>query len=95
MDSSSKLPKSVQAVLWSYTPESIDLERHKRLIIANVLNFGTKEATNWLFSQYSRGEITKEADAVPLGQWNKKSLRLWSLVLGIKPQEKASSMVAA
>lgn len=83
-----KLPKSVQNVLWSYDVDRIDLEIHKKLIVAQVLNFGTQEATDWLFHTYSMAEIQKAADQIPSGQWDKKSLALWSLFLGINPKSK-------
>ena len=86
------LLKAVQSVLWSYDLTRLNLELHKRLVISQVLNFGTEEATQWLFSQYSKAEIVQEANQIPLGQWNKKSLALWSLVLGIAPISKVQKM---
>lgn len=83
-----KLPQSVQNVLWSYDANKIDLDVHKKLIIAQVLNFGTKEATDWLFQTYNINEIRKIAEMIPSGQWDRKSLALWSLYLGIKPKSK-------
>lgn len=94
MKSDQKLPKSVQVLLWSYDLKKIDLVRHKRTIISQVLNFGSKESTDWLFAQYPRTEIVKEANQIPLGQWDKKSLCLWSLVLGIQPVSKMEKLAA-
>ena len=83
-----KLPKSVENVLWSYDVNQIDLDLHKKLIISQVLNFGTSDATDWLFKAYDLKEIRKVAEQIPLGQWDKKSLALWALYLGIKPKPK-------
>ncbi len=83
-----KLPKSVESVLWSYDTNKIDLELHKKLIIAQVLNYGTKEATDWLFQTYDLDQIRKVSQSIPSGQWDKKSLALWSLYLNIKPVPK-------
>lgn len=82
------IPKSVQNVLWSYDVNKIDLLVHKKLIIAQVLNFGTKEATDWLFRTYTVDEIRKIAEMIPSGQWDRKSLALWSLYLRINPKPK-------
>jgi len=82
------LPKSVQSVLWSYDVNKVDLELHKKLIIAQVLNFGIKEATDWLFQTYNFDEIRKVSETIPSGQWDRKSLALWSLYLNIKPSSK-------
>ena len=48
-----ELPKSVINTLWSYDISRIDLNKHKRLVISQVLNFGTKDATDWLFKTYN------------------------------------------
>jgi hypothetical protein len=83
-----KFPKSVENVLWSYNINKIDLNLHKKLIIAQVLNYGSENATEWLFETYRLDEIRKTAEQIPTGQWNKKSLALWSLYLNIKPISK-------
>lgn len=89
------LPQSVKAVLWSYDLDQIDLQTHKKLVIAQVLNFGNKEATDWLFKTYSRDTIIAVASQVPTGGWNKKSLALWSLYLGLKSQTRAERIMHA
>lgn len=83
-----KIPKSVENVLWSYDISKINFNLHKKLIIAQVLNYGTKDATDWLFGMYSLNEIRKVAEQIPSGQWDKKSLALWSLYLNIRPKSK-------
>lgn len=80
-----KFPKSVRGVLWSYDINKIDFTLHKHLIISQVLNYGPKDATDWLFDKYRLDEIIKEAELIPVGQWDKKSLALWSLYLHIRP----------
>ncbi len=71
--------------LWSYDISKIDLKRNKKRIITNVLNQGTKEATDVLFQVYSKDEI-KEVITNPLpGEWSDKSLNYWSLLLNIDP----------
>jgi len=88
MKSDQELPKNIQALLWSYKLDHIDLSVHKRIIISQVLNFGSEDATRWLFQQYEPQEIVRESNQIPVGQWDKKSLSLWSLVLGIHPVSK-------
>ena len=82
------LPPSVKNVLWSYDLRQIDLNKHKKLIIAQVLNFGSTAATDWLFRTYKMDEIKDIAAQIPSGQWDKKSLNLWALYLGIHPAAK-------
>ena len=82
------LPRSVANTLWSYDLSKIDISKHKNLIIAQVLNYGNKEATDWLFKTYGQDLIRKSASRISSGQWDKKSLALWSLYLNIHPQSK-------
>lgn len=79
------IPKFVQPFLWSYDIKELDLLRDKKRIITNVLNLGTKEATDWLFKTYTRGDI-KDCLLHPLsGEWNNKSIAFWSFLMDIKP----------
>lgn len=82
-----QLPKSVKAALWSYDLAKIDLEKHKKLIISQVLNFGSFEAITWLFSNYSTDDIKETALTLPLGSWDKKSLNLWSLYFNLDKRQ--------
>jgi len=84
----STLPQSVKAVLWSYRIDQIEVEKHKKIIIFQVLNFGSEEAIKWLFDQYGFAKVEKIANNIPLSQWNKKSLSLWKLILAINPKER-------
>ncbi|MDP2665760.1 MAG: hypothetical protein Q8P23_03985 [bacterium] len=81
-------PPAVRACLWSYDISALDLDRDRTLIITNVLNYGTKEATEWLFAQY-RAPLIAPVIQTPLpGQWDKKSLSLWALIFGVTPELK-------
>lgn len=81
-------PPAVRVCLWSYDISALDLERDRTLIITNVLNYGTKEATEWLFSQYSAQFIAAVVQTPLPGRWDKKSLSLWSLMFGVTPELK-------
>lgn len=79
------IPQFVRPFLWSYDVNALDLSRDKRRIITNVLNFGTSQATDWLFEVYTKEDI-KDCLTHPLpGEWNNKSMTFWSLMLGVKP----------
>lgn len=78
------IPSYIHPFLWSYDVDKLDLERDKKRIITNILNLGTTSATKWLFEVYSREDI-KEAVINPLaGEWNKKSLNFWKIILDVK-----------
>ncbi len=87
------LPKYVKAVLWSYDTNAIDLQEHQRLIVSQVLNYGTKRATDWLFKVYGKDKVRRIASEIPTGQWNKKSLALWSLVLDFTTKSRAERIL--
>lgn len=79
------IPKFVQPFLWSYDISVLDIARDKRRIITNVLNFGTKKATDWLFERYTKKDV-KDCLINPLpGEWNKKSIAFWSFIMDVKP----------
>jgi hypothetical protein len=52
-------PKIIQPYLWSSDLEKIDLQEDKIRIILNVLNIGSKKATDWIFNFYPKAEIKK------------------------------------
>lgn len=81
-----ELIQAVKAVLWSYDTSKIDIIRDRELIITNVLNYGTKEATDWLFKVYNEEDIKKVLQNPRPGEWNKKSLNLWSVMFNIAPK---------
>lgn len=81
-------PQSVKAVLWSYDLKTIEVQRDKKIIISQVLNFGSEEAIKWLFKQYGFEVVEQVANTIPLFQWNKKSLSLWKIILSINPKKR-------
>ncbi len=86
------IPPEVRACLWSYDIDRIDLARDKKRIITNVLNHGTMKATEWLSDTYSSSDIA-EAVGEPLpGEWDPKSLNLWSQIYSVRPVDAARAL---
>ena len=84
MNSVKTLPKFIQNYLWFNDLEKIDPQRDKQRIILNVLNFGSKKATDWVLDFYPKTtikEIFKKNAAK--GELSAKSLNYWCLKLGI------------
>lgn len=69
--------------LWSYDVGEMDLERDKKRIVINVLNYGTKEATDLLFVVYNKQEVVDIIKDTAASEWDPKSLNFWSLILHI------------
>lgn len=85
----SKTLEQFKPFLWSYDVEKMDLEQDKKRIITNVLNWGTKEATDLLRRTYRKEDI-KEAIENPFpGEWDKKSLNYWEIIYNIAPRSPA------
>lgn len=82
------IPEHIIPFFWSYNPRKIDIKKHKKLIIAQILNYGDKPSTDWLFKTYNKKEVAEIAKKIPAGQWDKKSLNFWSLILNIKSRER-------
>jgi hypothetical protein len=78
------IPDFIKPFLWSYDISKIDLQKDKKRIITNVLNLGTKESTDWLFSVYDKNDIAETIKNPFVGEWNKKSLHFWSFIFGVK-----------
>ena len=82
------IPKYIQPFLWSYDIKSIDINKNKDRIIINILNLGTQKAIDWLFKTYPKRYIKEVFKKSPAGEWSKKSLNFWSLMLNVKPDHK-------
>jgi hypothetical protein len=82
-----KLPVFLRPFLWSYDLNKMDKEKHKNIIIKNILDYGTKEATDWLWENYSREEIQEAIRKSIRADWSKKSINLWSLIYEVEPRE--------
>ena len=87
------IPQYVAPFLWSYDIERIDIERDKKRIVINVLNLGTKEATEWLFSKYQKEEIKKIVAGSLAGEWNNKSLHYWRFMLDVTTPPKIARIL--
>jgi hypothetical protein len=72
-----KVPKQFQRVLWSYDISKMDLEKDKKEIITQVLNYGTWEDLKWLFKFYSEKEIKEVIKNPRRGVWFRKVLNFY------------------
>jgi hypothetical protein len=79
------LPVFLKPFFWSYRFEELNTHTHQSLIIKQVLNHGSKEALDWLFSVYTSEQIKVVLANSIVSEWNKKSLSLWSKVFGVVP----------
>ncbi|MEA1963870.1 MAG: hypothetical protein U9O41_01905 [Candidatus Aerophobetes bacterium] len=84
----SKIPPYIARCLWSFDLNNFDLEKHKELIITQVLNYGDWQGVKWLYKTYSEEEVKEVVKHPRRGLWFKKVLNFWQIMLKIKiPQE--------
>ena len=79
--------QKLKPFLWSFDVSKMDIQKNKKRIITNILNLGTKEATNLLFKVYNKKEIKKQVKNPLPGEWNNKSLNYWSIIFNIEPKK--------
>ncbi|PIU17967.1 MAG: hypothetical protein COT18_11530 [Elusimicrobia bacterium CG08_land_8_20_14_0_20_59_10] len=80
------LPKKLGPLFPEHDISKLNAGRDKTLVISRVLENGGLAEIKWAFKRYSRGELSAfvvEEGGRLLGA---RSLRLWSLVLGVKPK---------
>jgi hypothetical protein len=80
-----ELPPAVRTVLWSYDVNKIDTKRDERLIIRQILNFGTLEAVRWMRAHYTEEIIREAFTSSAESEWSKKSLCYWKHILHTSP----------
>ena len=90
-----EFPKFIAQFLWSFDLAKLDLENDKKRIITNILNLGTKQATDWLFSFYDRQSIVEVLKNPMPGEWSAKSLNYWGLILEIETHQPAKRILSA
>lgn len=77
-------PKVIQSFLWFSDIKKIDLQKNKTRVIINILNIGSKPATDWLFNFYPKAVIKKAVISYGAkGELSAKSLNYWTLILNI------------
>lgn len=72
-----QLPKFLQSSLWSYNISKLDKLAHARLIISQILNFGTSKQVEWVLQNYSSQEIQDVLSHPRRGMWHREKLRYW------------------
>ncbi len=69
----SKVPKSLQGILWSRDVKKLDTKRDKNYIIHQVLMYGSLPQIKWLKKVYSKSEIKDTFIRAPRKIYTKSS----------------------
>lgn len=81
------IPQFITPYLWSYDTSKIDVQKHKKIIIKNILDYGNVPSTNWLKDTYSHEEIRNSIAHTVKAEWSAKSINLWSIIYNVSPKE--------
>ena len=78
------LPNFLQSALWSYNIKKMDVDKDKKLIMEQILNYGTWKQLKWLLNNYSWREIKNVVKNPARGCWRDDVLNYWLLFFNIK-----------
>lgn len=81
------IPKFVYPYLWFSDIKSLDTNKDCHRIILNVLNIGSKKATDWLFDFYKKSKIKNVVKQYGKKELSPKSLNYWMLMLGVNKKD--------
>ncbi len=78
-----KLPSFFKPILWSYIFNSIDLEKDKKTIIINTINYGDLNHWQWIVKYYGKKEVKKILMNIPFTEIRSRVVPLVSLLFSI------------
>ena len=78
-----QLPSFFHPLLWSYDISRIDLERDKKTIIINALNYGDLKHWQWLVSFYGANGVREIITHIPETELRPRVRRLVALMFNI------------
>ena len=84
------LPEFFLPLLWAYDFALIDLERDKKRIIINTINYGQWKHWQWIVNYYGEESIKQFIEDTPVSEFRPRALKLASILLEIKNLKYAS-----
>jgi hypothetical protein len=76
-------PETLRPLFWSYDFSRIDLDRHQKTIIVQVLNYGTFSQWRWLIDTYGRDTVRAIIGQIPATEIKPRTHRLASLAFDV------------
>ncbi|MBL7154974.1 MAG: hypothetical protein ISS88_00505 [Candidatus Portnoybacteria bacterium] len=78
------LPSFFRPLLWSYNFDSIDLEKDKKTIIVNTINYGDLKHWRWVVKCYGKETIKKILTEIPATELRPRVRNLAALIFSIE-----------
>lgn len=83
------IPRSLEFCFQEYEFESLELERHRELVIERALAFGNRRELRWLYDRLGREVIRAWVVAQGARRLPWRRYNLWCVWLGLPPAERA------
>jgi len=78
------LPKFLQPCFPSWDVKNLNKVKDKKLIITQILNYGTEKDLEWLTKAYSKKDLEQVISKPSKGVWLKEVLLYWQKILDLK-----------
>lgn len=76
----------LKPLFWSYDFETLSLEKNKKLVVKQILNYGDIDDWKWLVSVYGKGDIQNTISKIYESELRPASLKLAKLLFNSKPK---------
>jgi hypothetical protein len=87
-----KIPVNLENLFWSYDFKSLDLEKDKKLIVKQILNYGTIEDWKWLVSVYGKTGVQETISKLYESEFRPQSLKLAQILFNSKPSHESKNI---
>ena len=77
------LPKAFRPLFWSYRFNELDPKDDKKMVIVQLINYGTLRHWAWLVHEYGMEEIKRVIESIPATEIKPRTRALASLLFGI------------
>ncbi len=88
-----ELGARLREVFWDIYVDQLDFEKHAKLVITQVLNFGSEELIHYLFQIYKEEAIKESLVHPTRGVWFPRTYRAYCKLLDIVPDRKAINIL--
>jgi hypothetical protein len=78
------LPDFFASILWSYDFSALDIEKNKKTIILQTINYGKWEHWKWIAKRYGVSEVAKVLSSARDTEFRKPALVLAEIIFNVK-----------
>jgi len=75
------LPAFLKSIFWSWDFSKLNLQKHKKTILKQIMEFGSISAISWMFKNYKKSEIKDFLKNCRPGDLSKRSKNFWEKIL--------------